>query len=66
MLRRNDYAPVAAAVGVNVANVVFEHRTAGGVPYASKRRVKLTPVQYGWVLPAPDFITIDVEGWHLQ
>ena len=66
LLRRNDYAPVAAAVGVNVANVVFEHGTSTGVPYASKRRVKLTPVQYGWVLPAPDFITIDVERWQLQ
>ena len=66
LLRRNDYAPVAAAVGVDVANVVFEHRTSSGIPYASKRRVKLTPVQYGWVLPAPDFITIDVEGWQLR
>lgn len=66
LLRRNDYSPAAAAVGVNVANVVFEHRAADGVPYASKRRVKLTPVQYGWVLPAPDFITIDVESWQLK
>jgi len=66
LLRRNDYAPVAAAVGVEVANVVFEHRTSNGIPYASKRRVKLTPGQYGWVLPAPDFITIDVERWQLQ
>jgi len=66
LLRRNDYAPVAAAVGVDVANVVFEHRTSSGIPYASKRRVKLTPVQYEWVLPAPDFITIDVERWQLQ
>jgi len=65
LLRRNDYAPVAAALGVDVANVVFEHRTSNGIPYASKRRVKLTPVQYGWVLPAPDFITIDVERWQL-
>ena len=65
LLRRNDYAPVAAAVGVDVANVVFEHQTYNGIPYTSKRRVKLTPVQYGWVLPAPDFITIDVERWQL-
>ena len=66
LLRRNDYAPVAAAIGVDVANVVFEHRTSNGIAYASKRRVKLTPVQYGWVLPAPDFITIDVEQWQHQ
>jgi hypothetical protein len=66
LLRRNDYAPVAAALNVDVANVVFEHRTFNGIPYASKRRVKLTPVQYGWVLPAPDFITIDVERWQLR
>jgi hypothetical protein len=66
LLRRNDYAPVAAAVGVDVANVVFEHRKSNGIPYASKRRVKLTPVQYGWVLPAPDFISIDVEGLQLR
>jgi hypothetical protein len=66
LLRRNDYEPIAAAVGVKVANVVFEHAIAGGVPYAKKRRVKLTPLQYGWVLPAPDFITIDVESWRLS
>jgi hypothetical protein len=66
LLRRNDYAPVAAAVGVNVANVVFEHRTSNGIPYASKRRVKLTPIQFGWVLPAPDFITIDLERFQLH
>src|SRR5438067_4754778 len=66
LLRRNDYSPVAAAVGVDVANVVFEHRTSNGIPYSSKRRVKLTPVPYGWVVPAPDFITIDVERWQLQ
>src|SRR5205085_8726493 len=66
LLRRNDYEPIAAAVGVKVANVVFEHAIAGGIPYAKKRRVKLSPVQYGWVLPAPDFITIDVESWRLS
>jgi len=65
LLRRNDYVPLAAAVGVDVANVVFEHRTSNGIPYPSKRRVKLTPVQYGWVLPAPDFITIEVDRWQL-
>src|SRR5260370_17551697 len=66
LLRRNHYAPVAAALNVDVANVVFEHRTSNGIPYASKRRVKLTPVQYAWVLPPPAFITIHVEPSPLQ
>jgi hypothetical protein len=66
LLARNDYTPVAATPTVRVANVVFEHRVSNGVPYTSKRRVKLTPAQYGWVLPAPDFITLDVENWMLR
>ena len=65
LLRRNDYTPEAATANARVANVVFEHGVSGGIPYTSKRRVKLTPQQYGWVLPAPDFITIDVESWRL-
>src|SRR5207302_1604391 len=59
LLRRNDYTPVAAAADARVANVVFEHGVSNGIPYTSKRRVKLTPAEYGWVLPFPDFITID-------
>jgi hypothetical protein len=27
--------------------------------------VKISIAQYGWVLPFPDFITIDVESWRL-
>jgi hypothetical protein len=65
LLRRNDYTPVAATPDVRVANVVFEHGVSNGVPYTSKRRVKLSPAQYGWVLPFPDFITIDVESWRM-
>jgi hypothetical protein len=65
LLRRNDYTPVAATPSARVANVVFEHGVSGGIRYTSKRRVKLTPAQYGWVLPVPDFITIDVESWRL-
>jgi len=30
------------------------------------RRVKMSLGQYGWVLPFPDFITIDVEWWQLR
>ena len=66
LLRRNDYTPVAADPNARVANIVFEHVVSNRIPYASKRRVKLTPGQYGWVLPAPDFITIDVETWQLR
>jgi hypothetical protein len=66
LLRRNDYTPVAAARGVRVANVVFEHGVSRGTPYTSKRRVKMSIGQYGWVLPFPDFITIDVERWQLR
>jgi len=66
LLRRNDYTPVAATPDARVANVVFEHGVSSGIPYTSKRRVKLSPVQYGWVLPVPDFITIDVERWRLR
>ena len=66
LLRRNDYTPVAADPNARVANVVFEHAVSKGIPYTSKRRVKASLAQYGWVLPAPDFITIDVEAWHLR
>jgi len=66
LLRRNDYTPVAADPNARVANVVFEHAVSNGIPYTSKRRVKTSLAQYGWVLPAPDFIMIDVEAWHLR
>jgi len=66
LLRRNDYTPVAATPSARVANVVFDHATSNGIPYTSKRRVKNSLGQYGWVLPAPDFITIDVERWQLR
>src|SRR5712692_599263 len=66
LLRRNDYTPVAAARDVRAANVVFEHGVSSGIPYTSKRRVKMSMGQYGWVLPFPDFITIDVERWQLR
>jgi hypothetical protein len=66
LLRRNDYTPVAAARDARAANVVFEHRLSNGIAYPSKRRVKISLGQYGWVLPFPDFITIDVERWQLR
>ncbi len=66
LLRRNDYTPVAATPSARVANVVFEHGMSNGIPYTSKRRVKMSLQQYGWVLPFPDFITIDVESWRLR
>jgi len=66
LLRRNDYTPVAAARDAKAANVVFAHGVSNGVAYTSKRRVKISLSQYGWVLPFPDFITIDVESWKLQ
>jgi len=66
LLRRNDYTPVAATPDARVANVIFEHGVSNGIPYTSKRRVKLSLMQYGWVLPIPDFITIDVERWQLR
>jgi len=66
LLKRNDYTPVAADPNARVANVVFEHGVSDGIPYASKRRVKMSLEQYGWVLPFPDFITIDVESWRLR
>jgi len=65
LLQRNDYTPVAADPNARVANVVFEHGLSNGIPYTSKRRVKTSLAQYGWVLPFPDFITIDVERWRL-
>ncbi len=66
LLRRNDYTPVAATPTARVANVVFEHGVSNGIPYTSKRRVKTSLQQYGWVLPFPDFITIDVERWRMR
>lgn len=66
LLRRNDYTPVAAARDARAAHVIFEHGVSNGIPYPSKRRVKMSLAQYGWVLPFPDFITIDVERWQLR
>ena len=66
LLKRNDYTPVAADPNARVANIVFEHGMANGIPFTSKRRVKTSLQQYGWVLPFPDFITIDVESWRLH
>ena len=66
LLRRNDYTPVAAARDARAANVVFAHGVSNGISYTSKRRVKISLGQYGWVLPFPDFITIDVEKWALR
>jgi hypothetical protein len=66
LLTRNDYTPVAATPSARVANVVFEHGVSDGIRYTSKRRVKTSLEQYGWVLPFPDFITIDVERWRLR
>jgi hypothetical protein len=66
LLRRNDYTPVAATPTARVANVVFEHGVSAGIPYTSKRRVKTSLAEYGWILPFPDFITIDVESWRLH
>jgi len=66
LLKRNDYTPVAADPNARVANVVFGHGLSNGIPFTSKRRVKTSLQQYGWVLPFPDFITIDVESWRLH
>jgi len=66
LLRRNDYTPVAASRDARAAHVIFEHGVSNGIPYPSKRRVKMSLGQYGWVLPFPDFITIDVERWQLH
>ena len=66
LLRRNDYTPVAASRDARAAHVIFEHGVSNGIPYPSKRRVKMSVGQYAWVLPFPDFITIDVERWQLR
>ena len=66
LLKRNDYTPAAAARDARAAHIIFEHKTSNGIPYPSKRRVKISLAQYGWVLPFPDFITIDVESWQLR
>ncbi len=66
LLRRHDYTPVAASRDARAAHVIFEHGVSNGIPYPSKRRVKMSLGQYGWVLPFPDFITIDVERWQLR
>jgi hypothetical protein len=66
LLRRNDYTPVAASPDARAAHVIFEHGVSNGILYPSKRRVKMSRGQYSWVLPFPDFITIDVERWQLR
>jgi hypothetical protein len=65
LLKRNDYIAVAASPGAQAANVVLAHETSNGIPYPAERRVKITPVRYGWCLPAPDMVTIDVERWRI-
>jgi hypothetical protein len=65
LLKRNDYTPVAASPTARAAHVIFEHAVSNGIPYPPKRRVKMSLEEYGWVLPFPDFITIDVERWQL-
>ncbi len=66
LLKRNDYTPEAASRDARAAHVIFEHGVSNGIPYPAKRRVKMSLGQYGWVLPFPDFITIDVERWQLR
>jgi len=66
LLKRNDYTPEAASRDARAAQIIFEHGVSDGIPYPSKRRVKLSLALYGWVLPFPDFITIDVERWRLR
>jgi len=66
LLRRNDYTPTAAATDARAGHIIFAYDTSNGIPYASKRRVKITPQQYSWVLPFPDVVTIDVEKWQLR
>lgn len=64
LLRRNDYTPVAASPTARAAHVIFEHGVSNGIPYPS--RVNMSLQEYKWVLPFPDFITIDVERWQLR
>src|SRR5260370_42566676 len=66
LLRRNDYTPGAADPNARVANVVFEHGGSNGIQDSSKRRVKTSLAQYGWVLQFTDVITIDVARWRLS
>lgn len=66
LLRRNDYTPVAATPTARAAHIIFDHGFSNGIRYPSKRRVKISLQQYGWILPFPDFITINVERWQLQ
>ena len=66
LLRRNDYTPAAAARDARAAHIIFQHGVSNGIPFPSKRRVKMSVGQYGWVFPFPDFITIDVERWQLR
>jgi hypothetical protein len=65
LLQRNDYIALAASPGAQAANVVLKHGNADGIQYPATRRVKMTPRRYGWCLPAPDMVTIDVEKWRL-
>ena len=65
LLQRNDYIAVAASPGAQAANVVLKYANADGIPYPATRQVKMTPRRYGWCLPAPNMVTIDVEKWRL-
>jgi hypothetical protein len=65
LLRRNDYNALAASPGAQAANVVLAHGLTGDVPFPSRREVKMTPHRYGWCVPAPNMVTIDVEKWRV-
>jgi hypothetical protein len=65
LLTRNDYIAVAASAGAKGANVVLKNGGANGVPYPERRLVKMTPQRYGWCLPVPNMVTIDVEKWRM-
>jgi hypothetical protein len=65
LLTRNDYHPDVVTSDPNrwVANIVRRHYHWHGIPYPSRRRVKLSPG--GKVLPFPTFVSIDVSDWRL-
>lgn len=65
LLKRNDYIAVAASPGAKAANVVLKYGKSNDIPYPAQREVKITPQRYGWCLPAPNMVTIDVEKWRV-
>jgi hypothetical protein len=64
LLVRNDYTAEIAGSWARAAHVVLEHRDAGGLPYASRRRVTARRSN-GVAMKFPTMVEIEIANWRL-